>query len=933
MKLFLSYGHDDNERLVLRIKADLEKEENGGHDCWLDKSEIKFGDDWRRSIADGISDSKWVLSFISRHACREGGVCLDELSIAAHKANAITPILVESLDKPDALFLPLTVSHIQYLDMQEWTSEPFESKGFNEWYELRFKEILWILTNPDTERFAGEIETLRNDLDPLDNAARIGELSQNGFIGRDWIFEEIKDWLENKPDQKVYCLTGEPGFGKSAVAARIASGHLDGVVAAHFCQYNQNRFSDPRLVIKSIAFQIASRLPDFRKNLINNINRLKSSGDPLKPSQLETLSPEELFTELIANPSACTIAGGRKRHLIIIDALDESGEVLAEFLAQHQNQLPRWLALFITSRPDDPGFKQHLSMLNPHRQEISDPRNEVDARKWMDVWFNTVKVLSDKSNISDKLWIASDGNFNYLTIFRKMVEEGSMSIENPDEYPQGLDSLYLANFRRQFKDDEKYGTWQAPLLSLMVAARIPLPLDLAQKILDVSDDRDWNIKVIQPLGSLFIKDNDTLKPFHKSMIDWLVNSDKSDRFYVSAVDGNRKLAMSLTTRDYSSEYYFSETPYHIDQLNNKGLCELIPNFDSRNILRKQMIYIWELMTEQGKYKNAESWARSLVRLDERKDGDKSPNLAESYNNLGKTQLYTGRSDDAIQSFQKNTEICKKVYGTKSNEVAFSYLNTAEAYKQASNFNEAIRFGILAVGITENLGADDTYLALEYSSLATSYRHSKDNGNALKFFLAAKSCFEKSPDDSNKAIFYNNFSSLYRDLGDTDNLIKYLLLAKKVRIEVCGIESLATAETYVNLIPAYCTKQNFEEAIRYGILAKNIMEHLDADERVLSRAYANLGFAFLEAKKNYIEAEKYLLKAKEISEKYVGSEEPETTIIYSNLAHLYNDKKQYANAIKFCELAINGHRQKHGDSFHKTIQNENFLKVLKKNARR
>ncbi len=51
MRIFLSYGDDANEELVRRIKADLKEP---GHDVWFDKSEIKFGDDWRRSITEGI---------------------------------------------------------------------------------------------------------------------------------------------------------------------------------------------------------------------------------------------------------------------------------------------------------------------------------------------------------------------------------------------------------------------------------------------------------------------------------------------------------------------------------------------------------------------------------------------------------------------------------------------------------------------------------------------------------------------------------------------------------------------------------------------------------------------------------------------------------------------------------------------------------------
>src|SRR5271157_4237488 len=57
LRIFLSYGHDKNEELVRRIKADLEKR---GHDVWFDKSEIKGEHGWRRSITKGITGSHIV---------------------------------------------------------------------------------------------------------------------------------------------------------------------------------------------------------------------------------------------------------------------------------------------------------------------------------------------------------------------------------------------------------------------------------------------------------------------------------------------------------------------------------------------------------------------------------------------------------------------------------------------------------------------------------------------------------------------------------------------------------------------------------------------------------------------------------------------------------------------------------------------------------
>ncbi len=113
--IFLSYGHDNNEELVHQIKADLEKR---GQDVWFDKNEIKFGDEWRRFITDGILQSNRVLSFLSKHSTRYPGICLDEIAIAiGAKGGNIQTILVENETEVTP---PPSISHIQWLDMHDW---------------------------------------------------------------------------------------------------------------------------------------------------------------------------------------------------------------------------------------------------------------------------------------------------------------------------------------------------------------------------------------------------------------------------------------------------------------------------------------------------------------------------------------------------------------------------------------------------------------------------------------------------------------------------------------------------------------------------------------------------------------------------------------------------------------------------------------------
>lgn len=65
VRIFLSCGHDGNEKLIRRIQADLAQR---GHDVWIDRSEIKFYDDWRRSITAGILNAQRVVSFLAKQS-------------------------------------------------------------------------------------------------------------------------------------------------------------------------------------------------------------------------------------------------------------------------------------------------------------------------------------------------------------------------------------------------------------------------------------------------------------------------------------------------------------------------------------------------------------------------------------------------------------------------------------------------------------------------------------------------------------------------------------------------------------------------------------------------------------------------------------------------------------------------------------------------
>src|SRR5207302_7407490 len=111
-------------------------------------------------------------------------------------------------------------------------------------------------------------------------------------------------------------ITGIPGVGKSAFAAHLTHFGRDKVIAAQFVEWDKPDHRNAARVVRSLAFQLATRLPDYRKLLLTLP----------EIAELNRKDPAELFHYLLANPLRSVIHGGRERYLIVIDALDEAGE-------------------------------------------------------------------------------------------------------------------------------------------------------------------------------------------------------------------------------------------------------------------------------------------------------------------------------------------------------------------------------------------------------------------------------------------------------------------------------------------------------------------------------------------------------------------------------------------------------------------------------
>lgn len=593
-RVFISYGHDELSSLAKRIKKDLEAR---GHEVWFDEDRIPAGADWEQNIEGGIDwasegDNGRIILLMTPYSVRRpDGYCLNEVARAVQKNIKIIPVMLVWCEPP------LSICRIQWLDMQDCV--PLEER--QERYEAKF-HILADALEKDRIDFEGFQAQLFVALNPLSFDAEIRQ-NLDRFTGREWVIREIDRWLATN-GSRVFWIAGSPGVGKTAISTWLCANRRE-IAAFHFCRYDNVQKIDPRRCVTSIAYQLSTQLPEYAERL----KRVKLEG-------LGDLNARTLFDQLIVQPLT-VIPKPERSVLILIDALDEATaggkNQLADFIASEFERTPEWLNLIVTSRPD-PEITGTLQAYSPYILDISDTRNIEDLRRFLTAELAKPGGPVPEATI-DAILEKSGGLFLYAEWIVRELAGGRLSLEKPGEFPRGLGGIYLKFFERQFPDIGEWDVKIRPGLEALSALQEPLSLRTLTAMFgwSIHDERKFRMS----LGSLFQFDRGMIQPFHKSVMEWLTNEDKSDPYFISTLEGHRILA------DYGWKLYRrgpeSWSPYLVMYLaTHLCMAEKIPELrealgnlkfirsmwekDRFNVLRQ-----WTLIEERSGLRMAETY--------------------------------------------------------------------------------------------------------------------------------------------------------------------------------------------------------------------------------------------------------------------------------------------------------------------------------------
>jgi hypothetical protein len=329
------------------------------------------------------------------------------------------------------------------------------------------------------------------------------ERRTTGFVGRGWMAYAVADWLADGAERYLL-IVGEPGWGKTALAAWLAgagplpddpaaadrlTGLRQGWDAVHFCvargrqgTINAGQFA------RDLAEQL-SAIDGFAQAVLDEMGyefdirvEVRENWGEVVGARIDRLittqqDPADVYNRCVRQP-LLRIARQRPdlEVRILVDALDEALtgiDLSIVSLIAGSGDLPRGVRFVLTSRDDQAVLDrfrdaQILDLSAPARAE----RSAGDLEAFVSVRLTAVLDARPAPNgkiTAAELTKRADGNFLYATWVLNGLASGE--ITDLTQLPNGLNGLYREYIERLLERDARpWDAWHQPFFGCLVVA-------------------------------------------------------------------------------------------------------------------------------------------------------------------------------------------------------------------------------------------------------------------------------------------------------------------------------------------------------------------------------------------------------------------------------------------------------------------------------
>jgi tetratricopeptide (TPR) repeat protein len=308
-------------------------------------------------------------------------------------------------------------------------------------------------------------------------------------------------------------------------------------------------------------------------------------------------------------------------------------------------------------------------------------------------------------------------------------------------------------------------------------------------------------------------------------------------------------------------------------------------------------------------------------------GEGHPDIATSYDNLGKALRYQGKAAEAEAMRRRALAIRLEALGEGHPETATSYNNLALTLRAQGRYAEAEAMHRRALAIyLKALGEGHPDTAISYNNLAEALRAQGKpaeaeamNRRALAICLKAQG--EGHPET---VISYNNLARTLLDQGKAAEAEAMNRRALAILLKAQGEGHPHTAISYDNLAGSLSAQGRYAEAeaMHRRALAIDLKAQGEGHPRT-GASYNNLART-LRAQGRYAEAEAMHRRALAICIKAQGEGHPNTATCYNNLAETLRAQGRYAEAEAMFRRALAIRLQAQGEGHPRTAQSYSNL---------
>ncbi|RGP64465.1 nacht and ankyrin domain [Fusarium longipes] len=355
-----------------------------------------------------------------------------------------------------------------------------------------------LLTCSDTETITGKINSCRNALfishPDIDREALASAKGRRADGTCEWILQNpyYQSWLAR--EFPVFRISGGPGKGKTVLSLFLTEALQARCQATgcrlifFFCRFQDERFNDPRNVLRSLAYQLLEYNDDYQEveDILNYFETAEKTKDVL--SNLEGLW--KIVKTLLSQPNLPTI-------VCIVDGIDEchsSGTLLGKLYEYCHNQEQDYsqikFQLLILGR--DVANSDALHVINLDEEHKRSVRNDVEnfIASELEQIQGVPRFKEIRSDITAALVEKAEGIFLWVSFVIAEVNRKRTCLQIRDtveSFPQGLNPA----FARMLQGIEpRYRQTSESMLQWIMFAERPLTLkELAAAIAETEHER------------------------------------------------------------------------------------------------------------------------------------------------------------------------------------------------------------------------------------------------------------------------------------------------------------------------------------------------------------------------------------------------------------------------------------------------------------